>query len=376
MWIRDGVVFTVAPLEADGAPGADAAPSGAGGTPEASEPGAGRAEDAVPATSPRAPVSITVFTTRPDTLFGATFFILAPEHPLVEHLVAGTAKEAEAKRYVAKAMSTSAIARSSVEKEKTGVFTGRDAVNPVTGGQIPIYVADYVLMDYGTGAIMAVPGHDERDFAFASKFGLPIRRVITGPDGATGEMTEAYASKNEGVLINSGDFSGTPVDGAAKRVTEWLENAGKGKTAKNYRLRDWLISRQRYWGAPIPIIHCASCGAVPVPEADLTVRLPFLPAGAFEPRGDGRSPLANIPEFVNTTCPQCGDPARRETDTMGGFACSSWYFLRFASPQHEGFAFDPVEVKRWLPVDLYVGCLLYTSPSPRDRTRSRMPSSA
>ncbi|MBN1319588.1 MAG: leucine--tRNA ligase [Thermoleophilia bacterium] len=346
------VVFTVAPLEADGALEADAAPLRAGGTPEASEPGAGAAEDAVPATLPGAPVNITVFTTRPDTLFGATFFILAPEHPLVEHLVTGTAQEQEVKRYVTKAMNTSAIERSSVEKEKTGVFTGRYAINPVTGGQIPIYVADYVLMDYGTGAIMAVPGHDERDFAFAQKYGLPIIEVIETPGefkDADGNLTEAYSG--DGALVNSGRFDGLPKDQAIAKVTEWLRERGEGDFAVNYKLRDWLLSRQRYWGAPIPIVYCEKCGELSVPDDQLPVLLPDITD--YAPKG--KSPLAAAEQWMNTTCPNCGGPARRESDTMDTFVDSSWYYLRYASARRDDVAFDRADVDYWLPVDQYIG---------------------
>jgi len=339
------VVFTVAPLEADGS-------LEAGEAPEASEPSAGGAEDAIPVALPGAPANITVFTTRPDTLFGATFFILAPEHPLVEHLVAGTAQEREVKRYVTKAMNTSAIERSSVEKEKTGVFTGRHAINPVTGGRIPIYVADYVLMDYGTGAIMAVPGHDERDFTFAKKYGLPILEVIETPaefKDADGNLTEAYSG--DGALVNSGQFDGLPKAEAIVKVTEWLRERGEGDFAVNYRLRDWLLSRQRYWGAPIPIVYCEECGELPVPDDQLPVLLPDITD--YAPKG--RSPLASAEQWMNTTCPVCGGPARRESDTMDTFVDSSWYYLRYASAQRDDAAFDRADVDYWLPVDQYIG---------------------
>jgi leucyl-tRNA synthetase len=295
---------------------------------------------------------ITVFTTRPDTLFGATFFILAPEHPLLEELVAGLPSSDEVMRYVAKAMATSHIERSSIEKEKTGVFTGRYAINPVTGGRIPIYVADYVLMEYGTGAIMAVPGHDERDFAFAQKYGLDVLEVISSPDeykDAQGRLTAAYSG--DGALVNSGSFDGLAKADAIVKVTEWLKEQGKADFAVNYRLRDWLVSRQRYWGAPIPIIYCDRCGEVPVPEDQLPVLLPDI--SDYAPKG--RSPLAAAESWVNTTCPVCGAPARRESDTMDTFVDSSWYFLRYVSPWSEDVAFDREAVDYWLPVDQYIG---------------------
>ena len=297
-------------------------------------------------------MDVTVFTTRPDTLFGATFFILAPEHPLVDELVAGTPQEQEVRRYVAKAMATSAIERASVEKEKTGVFTGRYAVNPVTGGLIPIYVADYVLMDYGTGAIMAVPGHDERDFAFAQQYGLEVVEVIASPDDVkddNGKLTQAYSG--DGLLVNSGPFDGlSKADGIVK-VTEWLKEQGKADFAVNYKLRDWLVSRQRYWGAPIPIVYCEACGEVPVPEDQLPVLLPDITD--YAPKG--KSPLAAATQWVETVCPTCGGPAKRETDTMDTFVDSSWYYLRYASPWRDDVAFDRDAVDYWLPVDQYIG---------------------
>ena len=295
---------------------------------------------------------ITVFTTRPDTLYGATFFILAPEHPLVEDLVRGSKEHAAVMRYVATAMATSAIERASTEKEKTGVFTGRYAVNPVTGAPIPVYVADYVMMDYGTGAIMAVPGHDERDFAFAKKYGLPVVEVIASPPeckDASGELTEPWAG--DGVLVNSGPFDGLAKADAIRRVTEWLKEQGKADFAVNYKLRDWLLSRQRYWGAPIPILYCDACGEMPVPDEDLPVLLPDITD--YAPKG--RSPLAAAEEWVNTTCPTCGGPARRESDTMDTFVDSSWYYLRYTSVGRDDVAFDRQAVDYWLPVDQYIG---------------------
>jgi len=295
---------------------------------------------------------VTVFTTRPDTLFGATFFILAPEHPLVDELVRGLPQETEVKHYVAKAMATSAIERASIEKEKTGVFTGRYAINPVTGANIPIYAADYVLMDYGTGAIMAVPGHDERDFAFAKKYGLQVLEVIESPadyKDETGELLQAYSG--DGLLVNSGAFNGLAKADGIVKVTEWLKEQGKADFAVNYKLRDWLVSRQRYWGAPIPIVYCDACGEVPVPNDQLPVLLPDITD--YAPKG--RSPLAAAEQWVNTTCPVCGGSARRESDTMDTFVDSSWYYLRYASPWRDDVAFDREAVDYWLPVDQYIG---------------------
>jgi leucyl-tRNA synthetase len=295
---------------------------------------------------------VTVFTTRPDTLFGATFFILAPEHPLVDDLVRGLPQEAEVKAYVVKAMNTSAIERASIEKEKTGVFTGRYAINPVTGGKIPVYVADYVLMDYGTGAIMAVPGHDERDFAFAQKYGLEVIEVIDTPaefKDAAGKLMAAYPG--DGVLVNSGEFNGLAKAEAIVKVTEWLKEQGKADFAVNYKLRDWLVSRQRYWGAPIPIVYCEKCGELPVPEDRLPVLLPDITD--YAPKG--KSPLAAAEHWMNTTCPACGGPARRESDTMDTFVDSSWYYLRYASARRDDVAFDRAAVDYWLPVDQYIG---------------------
>ena len=302
---------------------------------------------------------IVVYTTRPDTLWGATFMVLAPEHPLVEKLTTPDRKDAVTK-YRKFSERQSAIERQSTEKEKTGEFIGAYAINPVNDAKIPIWIADYVMMGYGTGAIMAVPGHDERDFEFARKFDIPVIPVIKHP-GAPADYqideSEDFGGftwhPEYGDMINSGEFTGTPGDCAKQKMTEWLESIGKGKFSVNYKLRDWLISRQRYWGAPIPIIHCEKCGEVPVPEADLPVLLPDVEE--YEPSGTGESPLAGIPEFVNTTCPKCGGPAKRETDTMGGFACSSWYFLRYVSPHLDTAAFEKELAAYWLPVDLYVG---------------------
>ena len=293
-----------------------------------------------------------VFTTRPDTLWGATFMVLAPEHPLVACLTTDD-QRAEVEAYVARAQRMSEIDRLAEGKEKTGVWTGSYAINPVNDERIPIWVADYVVMGYGTGAIMAVPAHDQRDFLFARKFGLPIVPVYQDPDNPVpgDEMTEATI--HQGVAVQ-GPFAGDPDDEAiVRKVVAWLEEAGRGRGMVNYRLRDWLISRQRYWGAPIPIVHCPGCGEVAVPEDQLPVLLPDVEH--YQPSGTKESPLAGIPEFVETTCPACGGPARRETDTMGGFACSSWYFLRFADPHNDREPFSREAVDYWLPVDMYVG---------------------
>ncbi|MEQ9336351.1 MAG: leucine--tRNA ligase, partial [Miltoncostaeaceae bacterium] len=293
---------------------------------------------------------IPVFTTRPDTLFGATFFILAPEHPLVDRLVEGL-PEAEAVRdYAGAASRRSAAERGDAEREKTGVFTGRHVINPVTGEPIPVWVADYVLMDYGTGAIMAVPGHDERDFAFAGAFGIPVVRVIAGEgEDADTPLEEAYTG--EGRLVGSGFLDGLDVDTAKARMADWLAERDLGEATVGYRLRDWLVSRQRYWGAPIPVVHCERCGTVPVPEDQLPVLLPDI--DDYAPKG--QSPLAAATDWVNVDCPSCAGPARRETDTMDTFVDSSWYFLRYTAPHLSGAAFEREVLDYWLPVDQYIG---------------------
>jgi leucyl-tRNA synthetase len=295
---------------------------------------------------------IPIFTTRPDTLWGATFMVLAPEHPLVEKITTGDFRGAvEAYRKAAERLEE--IDREAVDREKTGVFTGAYAINPVNEERIPIWVADYVLMSYGSGAIMAVPAHDDRDFEFATKFGLPIVEVIQAPDRSEddGPLTEAYISKSDGRMINSGPFDGILVDGAVEKVTGWLEEKGIGEGAVNYRLRDWLISRQRYWGAPIPVVYCPNHGPVPVPDEQLPVLLPedveFVPTG--------ESPLKFHDGFLHTTCPICDEPALRETDTMDTFMCSSWYQYRYLSPEYDDGPFDPEEGDYWLPVDQYTG---------------------
>ena len=291
---------------------------------------------------------IRVFTTRPDTTFGVTFMVLAPEHPLVARLTSPD-KKAEVEAYVAKSGRQSEIERLSTEKEKDGVFIGAYAINRLNGEKVPIWIADYVLLSYGTGAVMAVPAHDERDFAFARKYNLPIPVVIAPPGWRGEDLEEAYTEP--GIMVNSGQFDRLPSEKGIEAVSEFLEERGWGKRTVSYRLRDWLISRQRYWGAPIPMIYCEKCGTVPVPEQDLPVLLPE--DAEFKPTGE--SPLKYNEEFVNTTCPRCSSPARRETDTMDTFMCSSWYFLRYASPDCDTAAFDAEKVKYWLPVDLYTG---------------------
>ena len=293
-----------------------------------------------------------VFTTRPDTLFGATFMVLAPEHPLVSELTAPDRK-AEVGAYVAQAANRTEIDRLSTEREKTGVAIGADAINPVNGERIPIYVADYVLGGYGTGAIMAVPAHDERDYEFALKFGLPIRRVVAAPGDEDRDMADgAYIAHSAGErLVNSGTYSGLGADDGGAAIVSALEAEGKGKAAITYRLRDWLISRQRYWGTPIPVIYCPDDGIVPVPDEDLPVRLP----DTVDYHGSGENPLNRDEAFLNVECPKCGGPARRETDTMDTFIDSAWYWYRYLSPEKAGAPFDRAVVERWTPVDQYTG---------------------
>ena len=297
--------------------------------------------------------TVTVFTTRPDTIFGATYLVLAPEHPLVATLTTDAQRDA-VQGYQDVTKKQDLIARKS-SKEKTGVFTGATAVNPATGANMPIWIADYVLMQYGTGAIMAVPGHDERDFEFAHVFDLPIVRVVAGPDDAadTPLGESAYTDDAQGRLVNSGAFDGQPVAEAKRTVSEWLTAGGHGSQVVNFRLHDWCISRQRYWGPPIPIIYCDACGTVPVPESQLPVELPFIPD--FKPDDSGVSPLARHEEWYRVPCPTCGAPARRETDVSDTFLDSAWYFLRYPSATRSDVAFDTDLTKRWLPVDSYIG---------------------
>jgi leucyl-tRNA synthetase len=291
---------------------------------------------------------IRVFTTRPDTTFGVTFMVLAPEHPLVANLTAPD-KQAEVEAYIAKSRRQSEIERLSTEREKDGVFIGAYCTNRLNGERVPVWIADYVLLSYGTGAVMAVPAHDERDFAFAKKYNLPIPVVIAPPGWDGSELEAAYIEP--GTMVNSSQFNNLPSQKGMEAISEFLEEKGWGKRTVSYKLRDWLISRQRYWGAPIPMIYCDKCGIVPVPEKELPVLLPE--DAEFKPTGE--SPLKYNEKFVNTTCPKCSGPARRETDTMDTFMCSSWYFLRYASPHYDKAAFDPEKVKYWLPVDLYTG---------------------
>lgn len=292
-----------------------------------------------------------VFTTRADTIFGATYVVLAPEHPLVKDLIKGKPQEQDALVFIAKVAKESNIVRASSDVKKEGVFTGAYAINPVNDEVIPIWIADYVIMGYGTGAIMAVPTHDQRDFLFAKEHTLPMRVVIQQP-GSTltvEKMTEAY--EGSGVEVNSGEFNGVPNEEAKARIAEWMEKKGIGRIETHWRLRDWLISRQRYWGTPIPIIYCQKCGTVPVPYEDLPVELP-----ADAPfTGEGGSPLGKVVAFVNCTCPKCKGAARRETDTMATFFDSSWYFLRYCSPQETKAPFNVKEAKYWMQVDQYIG---------------------
>jgi leucyl-tRNA synthetase len=291
---------------------------------------------------------IEVFTTRPDTIFGVTFMALAPENPLVLDLAKDTPHFEEVKAFVDKIKAMSTKERGIVE-EKEGVFTGKYAINPLTKEEIPIYAANYILWGYGTGAIMAVPAHDERDFEFAKKYNLPIKVVVQPKDKEWDLEKSAY--EEEGILVNSGEFSGLESSKAKQEITKYLEEKGLGKKTINYKLRDWNISRQRYWGTPIPIIYCDDCGIVPVPEEDLPVVLPQ----DVEFTGVGGSPLSKVEEFVNTTCPKCGKPAKRETDTMDTFVDSSWYFLRYCDPKNDKLPFDKEKVDYWMPVDIYIG---------------------
>ncbi len=277
-----------------------------------------------------------------------TFMVLAPEHPLVEKITSPQ-KKGEVEAYINRTRRLNEIQRLSTEKEKDGVFTGAYCVNRLNGNKVPIWIADYVLLSYGTGAVMAVPAHDERDFAFAKKYNIPVPVVIAPPDWDGKPLEAAYTEP--GAMVNSGRFNGLPSQEGIVAVSKYLEEKGWGKRTVSYRIRDWLISRQRYWGAPIPMVYCDKCGIVPVPEKDLPVLLPE--DAEFKPTGE--SPLKYNEKFVNTTCPKCKSPARRETDTMDTFMCSSWYFLRYASPHYAKAAFDPEKVKSWLPVDFYTG---------------------
>ncbi|MDK0653467.1 leucine--tRNA ligase [Clostridium perfringens] len=287
-----------------------------------------------------------VFTTRVDTLCGVSYVVLAPENPLVDEIVSAEQKEA-VENYKEEAKKQSDIERQSISREKTGVFTGAYAIHPLTGKEVPIWVGDYVLATYGTGAVMAVPAHDERDFAFAEKFNLPINRVIEAKDGSETNLPFC----EHGILVNSGEFDGLTTDEAKEKIVEKLASMGLGEKKVNFRLRDWLVSRQRYWGAPIPVVYCEECGIVPVPESQLPVELPY--DVEFAP--DGKSPLAKSEAFVNTTCPHCGKQAKRETDTLDTFVCSSWYYLRYPDNKNTEAPFNPELINKMLPVDKYVG---------------------
>ncbi|MGE5099844.1 MAG: leucine--tRNA ligase [Deltaproteobacteria bacterium] len=301
------------------------------------------------------PVDIHVFTTRPDTIFGATYLVLAPEHPLVDSVT--TDEQRDAITEYKRAAAAQDLVSRKVNKEKTGVFTGSFAINPATRHPIPIWIADYVLMEYGTGAIMAVPGHDERDFEFAKTFDLPIVRVVAGPSlhpSDTNAVLDAAFTETDNVrLVNSGEFNGLGVFTAKERIVGWLAAHGHAHAVVNYRLHDWCISRQRYWGPPIPIIYCETCGTVPVPESDLPVELPYVED--FRPDDTGTSPLARVESWYRVTCPSCGGTGRRETDVSDTFLDSAWYFLRYPSTDFDDVPFDQEMTKRWLPVDSYIG---------------------
>jgi leucyl-tRNA synthetase len=327
-------------------------------TKKAQENWIGRSEGAeirFPVVGHSAPIS--VFTTRPDTLFGATYMVLAPEHPLVQD-IATADRRAAVETYRQQVAATDLVTRKTTDKKKTGVDTGARAVNPATGEEIPVWIADYVLMEYGTGAIMAVPGHDERDFEFATQFGLPIRRVVAG-EGESAETLLAEAHTGPGRMVNSAnqqlglDFDGMPWQEAKRALTDWLAEQGSGEGRTNYRLHDWCISRQRYWGPPIPILYCDTCGTLPVPEDQLPVVLP--PIEDFRPDASGISPLARHEEWYITKCPACGGSARRETDVSDTFLDSAWYFLRYPSAGNDQLPFDPELTRSWLPVDVYIG---------------------
>jgi leucyl-tRNA synthetase len=293
---------------------------------------------------------VTVYTTRPDTLFGATFFVVAADSDLAAELAAGTPAEAEFADYLVATKRESDIDRMSSDRPKTGVFLHRHAINPVNGERLPIYASDYVLADYGTGAIMAVPAHDQRDLDFARTFGLPVRIVV---EAEADPLATGLATADDGAHVNSGPLDGLDKDAAIARIIEWLDERGTGRAAVNYRLRDWLISRQRFWGTPIPIVHCAACGEVPVPEDQLPVELPDAEGLDLKPKGT--SPLGALDEWSIVDCPACGGPARRDPDTMDTFVDSSWYFLRYLDPAKVDGPFDPTEANRWMPVDQYVG---------------------
>jgi leucyl-tRNA synthetase len=305
--------------------------------------------------------TITCFTTRPDTNFGATFVVLAPEHPFVQKVIKreivpahGQSHWQAVEHYVQKSLDKSELERQEEGRLKTGAFTGFYVKNELTGNDMPVWVSDFVLAGFGTGAVVGVPGHDLRDFQFAKQFDIPVVRVVVNADGDDSPITdESHVQEEAGIMVNSEFLNGLPIREATEKMKNYMEEHGMGVRKHSYRIRDWLISRQRYWGAPIPMIHCQNCGTVPVPEDQLPVVLPEMES--YEPSGDGRSPLARAKDWVNVQCPNCDGPAQRETDTMDGFACSSWYFLRFADPHNTERAFDPEHVKHWLPVDDYIG---------------------
>lgn len=294
---------------------------------------------------------LTVYTTRPDTIFGVSYMVIAPEHPVVDELIKGSETEAECREFIKKVQNQSEIVRSATDTEKEGVFTGTYLIHPFTGEKIPLYLANYVFLDYGTGIVMGVPAHDQRDFDFAKKYNLPIKIVIQpeNQNMKSEDMTEAFAA--EGIMENSGQFNGMDSKEALASIIKYIDEKGIGEKKVNFRLRDWLISRQRYWGAPIPVVYCEKCGEVLVPEEELPVILPEN----VEFTGQGKSPLSECEEFVNTTCPKCGGPAKRETDTMDTFVCSSWYYLRYCDPHNDKMPFDKEKTDYWMNVDQYIG---------------------
>lgn len=295
---------------------------------------------------------VEVFTTRVDTIFGCTYCVVAPEHVIIEKLKDEISNCADVEKYVAEAQKKTTLQRTDLAKEKTGVkLDGLQVINPFTNEAVPLFVADYVLGGYGTGAVMAVPAHDERDFAFAKKYDLPIKQSVSEHPAVIGELENAYTE--DGFLVNSGEYEGLASEQAREKMTAWLEKEGLGQRKVNYKMRDWVFSRQRYWGEPIPVVHCADCGAVGVPESELPVLLPEVEH--YEPTGTGEGPLAAIEEWVNTVCPKCGGPAKRETNTMPQWAGSSWYYLRYIDPRNQEKLIDPQLEKQWMPVDLYVG---------------------
>ena len=302
------------------------------------------------------PEKLTIYTTRPDTLFGVTYMVLSPEHPYIDQYKDEIKNWDEVCAYREMAARKSDFERSELAKDKTGVMIdGLSAVNPVNGKEIPIWISDYVLMSYGTGAIMAVPAHDERDWEFAKKFNMPIIEVVAGGD----VQNEVYTDVAEGTLVNSGFLNGLSVAEAKKKILEWLEENHVGKAKTNYKLRDWVFSRQRYWGEPIPIVHCDKCGYVPVPEESLPLELPDVES--YMPTDNGESPLAAMTDWVNTTCPCCGGPAKRETDTMPQWAGSSWYYIRYTDPKNKEALASKEAMKYWLPVDWYNGGMEHTT---------------